>query len=343
MLEPILDPFDRPAGHACRECDQHDIGEDALLDPEAAAGIGRRAQPQAIARHLERARDDRVNAEGALEIGRHVIGVEAGVVFRDHAIGLDRRAGVARIIHLDREPVRCRREGAFRIAVAEGALAREVAAEARMQHRRLRRQGRTRIDDGGERPVVGLDEIERVLRHIAVACHHQCYGLADIAHPVGGDRPAFDRRLDADDEAGAYRLHFRAREHGGDAGQGPRARRIDGGDLGMGMGRAQDRGMERAGRDAEIVDEAAAPGQECCILHARERTPDPGCALHALSPPRRSGARSGARGWPSAAGSGHGLGHRASRAFRSGSGKLPRSCRSVSLPRFARPPVRAGG
>ena len=48
MLEPILDPFDRPSAHPRGDRDQHDIGEHALFDAEAAAGIGRRAQPETI-------------------------------------------------------------------------------------------------------------------------------------------------------------------------------------------------------------------------------------------------------------------------------------------------------
>ena len=83
MFEAVLDPFHRTAGRPRRHCHQHDIGEHALLDAEAAAGIGRRAQAQAIAPHFQRARHHRVQAERPHEIRQHVVGVLARVVFGD--------------------------------------------------------------------------------------------------------------------------------------------------------------------------------------------------------------------------------------------------------------------
>jgi len=41
------------------------------------------------------------------------------------------------------------------------------------------------------------------------------------------------------------------------------------------MWRAQDRGVERAGTNSEIVDEATASGQQRRIFDARNRPPDP--------------------------------------------------------------------
>ncbi len=126
MLEPILDPFDRPAGDARGDADEHHVRHEALLDAEAAAGVGRRAQAQPIARHLERARHHRVQAERPHEIGEDVVGVFARVVRGDDPVGLDRRAGIARVADLDRDAVRRRGEGRVGIAVAERAVARDV-------------------------------------------------------------------------------------------------------------------------------------------------------------------------------------------------------------------------
>ena len=138
MLEPVLDPFDRAPGRARCRGDQHDVGEDALLDAETAAGIRRRAQPQAIAGHFQRPRQHRMDAERALEIGEDIVSVFAGVVVGDHAIGFDRRAGIAGIADVDTDAMRCRRKGPLRIAVAKGPVAGDVAAKAIMQHRRIR-------------------------------------------------------------------------------------------------------------------------------------------------------------------------------------------------------------
>ena len=70
MLEPVLDPFHRAAGRTRGRRDQNDVGEYALLDAKAAAGIRRRAQAQAIARNLQSARQHRMNAERALKLAR---------------------------------------------------------------------------------------------------------------------------------------------------------------------------------------------------------------------------------------------------------------------------------
>ena len=138
MFEPVLDPFDRTPGGARRRGDQNDVGKDALLDAKAAAGIRRRAQPQPIARHLQRPRQHRMDAERPLEIGEHIVGVFAGVIVGDHAIGFDRRAGIARIADIDTDPMRRRRKGLLRIAVAKGPVAGDIAVKAIMQHRRIR-------------------------------------------------------------------------------------------------------------------------------------------------------------------------------------------------------------
>jgi len=101
MLEPVLDPLDGSAGHASRHAHQHEIGKHALLDAETAARVWRRSQPEAVAGHFQRTRNDRVDAERSLEIRQDVVGVLVRVVAGDHAIGLDRRAGVARITYVD--------------------------------------------------------------------------------------------------------------------------------------------------------------------------------------------------------------------------------------------------
>ena len=46
MLEPVLDPFHRPAGDAGGERGEHDIGKHRELDAEAPAEVGRDAQAQ---------------------------------------------------------------------------------------------------------------------------------------------------------------------------------------------------------------------------------------------------------------------------------------------------------
>ena len=227
MLEPILDPFDRPSRRPRGRGDQDDVGKNALLDAKAAAGIRWRAQPQAVARNLERPRHHRMDAEGTLEIGEHVVGVVARVIFGDHAIGFDRRAGIARVANVDADPVRGLRKGLLRIAVAKRPVAGDIARKAVVQNGRVGAERRQRIDHRRPRLVPDVDQINRVFRQIAIGRNDDRYGLADIAHAPNRDRPAFDRRLDADDQARRQRLDILAMQDRNDAGRLLRRGQVD--------------------------------------------------------------------------------------------------------------------
>ena len=130
-----------------------------------------------------------------------------------------------------------------------------------MQDGRLRRKRPERIDDGGTRPVRDVDQLERVLGAGSGRRDDDRHRLADIAHTVDRDRPAFHRRLHADDEAAVKSaLTCSPGEDGGNAGQCCAASVSIAEDIGMGVRRAQDRRVQRARPDAEIVDETAATG-----------------------------------------------------------------------------------
>ncbi len=55
---------------------------------------------------------------------------------------------------------------------------------------------------------------------------------------------------------------------GGDAGQRLGRLNIEAKDVRMGVGRAQDRRVQRAGPHAEVVDVAPEPGEQGCVLDA---------------------------------------------------------------------------
>ena len=55
MLQTILDPLYWTPDYARRGANEDDIGEDALFDAEAAAGVWWRAQPQAVTGYFQRA------------------------------------------------------------------------------------------------------------------------------------------------------------------------------------------------------------------------------------------------------------------------------------------------
>ena len=129
------------------------------------------------------------------------------------------------------------------ISVAEGSVAGDVAAEAIVNNRRVRRQRSQWVNIRGERPVSHVDQVDGILGLVSVGRNDDGNRFAHIPHPPHGDRPAFDRRLDADDEAGCQGLDVVAGQDRDNAICAQRGRQIDRKDLGMSMWRAQDRGV----------------------------------------------------------------------------------------------------
>ena len=144
-----------------------------------------------------------------------------------------------------------------------------------MQRRQLRIKRGDRIDDRRQRLVIDFDQLKRVLGEVAVGCDHDRHRLTDIAHAAGGDRPAFDRRLDADHKRGRQLRHLGGGDDGGDAARAPRRVGTDRADFGVRVRRAQDRGMQRAGRNADVVDIAPAPGEKREVLDPFDGLADP--------------------------------------------------------------------
>ena len=161
--------------------------------------------------------------------------------------------------------------------------------------------------DGGdrrERPVLDLDQLAGVLRHPAGVGHHDGHRIADVTDPVDGQRP--ERGVvDAGQGQGPEERIGAARQVGAGqdqmhAGEGPGGVEVDGADLGVGGGAAEEGGVEHAG-DRDVVDVAAGAGQEPLVLDA----PDPGSDeapgdgfTHGGPPPvRRRGGRRPGRRW----------------------------------------------
>ena len=96
VLEPVLDPGHRHAEAPRGEPDQHDVREHGRLDPERAAGVGRRQQPQPVALEPERGGGDAVQRERALEVRPRRQPAGGRVPVGDDGVALDRRAGEAR-------------------------------------------------------------------------------------------------------------------------------------------------------------------------------------------------------------------------------------------------------
>ncbi len=168
------------------------------------------------------------------------------------------------------------RERGFRVAVAERAVARDVAAQPFVQHGAVGLQRIGGPQREGQRLVLDFDQLQRVLGEVAVRRNHHRHRLADIAHLADRDRPALDVGPHACKQRRTKVRHILGRDHRRDALRGARGTRIDGTDHGMRMRRAQHGGVQRARRHRNVIDVAPAPGQQRSVLDALDRLPDPG-------------------------------------------------------------------
>src|SRR3954454_19563950 len=99
------------------------------------------------------------------------------------------------------------------MTIAEAAVVREIGAKPVMQHRERGIERRAWIDDRRQWLIIDLDQFERILREVAAAGNDDPDRLADIAHALDRDRPAFDRSLHADNKACRERGYIRAGQH----------------------------------------------------------------------------------------------------------------------------------
>ena len=270
MLDPVLDPFHRPAGDLRRQPQQHDIGKHRKLDAETAAGIRRYAQPQFRPRHPQRPRHHRMHRERALEIRQHVVAALGRIVLGDDDKALHRRERLARESRGQRDAMIGARERGFGVAIGEFAHMHFVGLRLRMQQRRILGAGRQRIDHRFERRIFDLDQLGGILGDIAAVGDHQRHRLADIAHPLDRQRPLLHRRLDHRHERIGQLAHVIAGDDRPHALMRQRRRGIDAHDLGMRMRRADHMRLQRADRHRQVVGIAAAARQQRRVLFAQD-------------------------------------------------------------------------
>ena len=199
VLEPVFGPADGDAEVARREPEQDDVGVDGGLDAEASARLGRGDQAQSRSRQAEGARRHRVQRERTLEVRPGRERACRSVPVGDDTAGLD---GIARPTRRP-EPLGDDQgragKGALDVAVAEGAIRDHLAG--------------VRVGDGVERLQIELDQLERVLRDVAVTCDDNCEWLAGVTRDFVG-RGQVGRCIgDADCERMRETSHVGAREH----------------------------------------------------------------------------------------------------------------------------------
>ena len=274
MLQPVLDPLHRPPRLAGQHAQHDDIGEDRELGAEAAAGIFRAAVAQGGGADAQGQRHHGVDRKRALKIGQHIEAAGLAVGLRHNGVGFHRRDGIARIADGQfRRGVRLG-EGLVRLAMHEMAFRDTVGLAARMQERRLGLRRRYRVDDRRQHLVGHLDEVGGVLGPVAIGRGDRDHRLADIAHLVDREAVIVDRVLEADDHRIGLGRHIRAGHDGENPRHGERFGRVDGDDLGMGVRRADEGGLQGALPDRHIVDEAALAAQQGAVFDPRHAPAD---------------------------------------------------------------------
>ena len=272
VLDAVLDPLDRHAGHD-RGDDRADV---ARIDPdlvaEAAADV-RRDDPDVVlrdvgdegrdgahrVRRLERAPDGELAVHlvhgGDAAAGLERTGVDALVgdgLLRDHlgpVQGPRRRLGVAGLPGEDvvRMPAR---------PVCALRLVPDVFA----QHRGVVRERGERIDEGGQRLVLDLDPLDRIRRRVAILGDDEGDLLA-----LEQDLPVRQHRLHVARQ-GRHVVQIQGLQvfrgqHRHDPRQSLRRLRVDGLDPGMAV-RGADEVAEQHARQLDVVHVVPlAPGE----------------------------------------------------------------------------------
>ena len=282
-LGPGRGPLDRALQQHRGPDHGRDLDREMGFQPEPAADI-RRDHPELVLGH-----EERVFGEPAPQIMGRLAGrpqrdvPSRAVAFGEIGAGLQRGSGDAVGVERHRDHVMRPGEGRRRrLAVAALDLEDQVGAELLVQDRRV---GIEAARDGGDRRqgiVVDRDRLGAVDRAVAVLGDHGGDHVADMVDLAGGERRAQHfvhrpsvgerHRVDAGQRPEPSRLPVGGGEHP----EHPRQRRrraIDAADAGMGVGRAHEGDMRRAG-GLDIVDEPTAPLEELVVLAAPQPLSD---------------------------------------------------------------------
>ena len=278
ILDAILGPFHRPAGHD-RGDDRADIARiGADLVAEAAADVrgddvdlvlgdfrDQRADGADDMRRLERAPQrqlafdlvERGDALAGLERARMHARIDDHLLDRDVGLG-ERRVGRGLVARLPGEDV------VIVLALAVGAVG--LVLEILADHRRVRRHRLERIDIDRQRLVFDLDQIGGIGRGVAVLGDDEGDFLVLEQHLAVGQHHlhvAGERRHPGEID-GFQRL---GGEHRDDAGHRRGFGRVDLLDAGVGVRRAVEVAVEHA-RQFQVVDVIALALDEADVLDA---------------------------------------------------------------------------
>ena len=270
VLGAVLDPLDGHSGHDRAGDRAHVARIHRDLVAEAAADV-LALDPDHV---LGEPRDVRVDRAVGVRRLVAVVDVElAGlrVEVGDHAAGLERRRMAARIDDVARHDGVGLGKRAVRRLLVTGlpGRAREVVALPGLVVADQRRVGVERlagVDDRGQRFVLDIDQLERVVRRVLVGRDHERDLLALEAHLVArehGLRVVGDRRHPREPQ----RLEVLGGDDGGDVGVRERLRGVDRDDACVRVGATQDRAVDHSGQP-DVVEVRALAADEARVLLA---------------------------------------------------------------------------
>ena len=187
----------------------------------------------------------------------------------DDDVAFDRR---------ERQPRKRRRHGDDAIGLGERSLGVAIGKFAHRDfvglgfgmHQRRRTLARGfRIDRGGKRRIVDLDQLSGILGDVAALRHDDRDRLADIAYPLDRERPLRRRDLHGRQERIGQFSHVLAGDDRPDAVMGERRLCVDARDVGMRVRRADDMSVQGADGHRQVVGIAPAAGQQRGVLLAQ--------------------------------------------------------------------------
>ncbi len=290
VLEAVLEPAHGPR-HAPRdERDQDVLRIDDELGAEAPADVGR-DHAHLVRRQVEEIRDELADLVRHLGGRPHRELAERGIPVRHEPARLHGLAPAASDAKRERGDARRRAKRGLDVPAGQGDPSGHVVGDVVVDGGR---SGRERLG-GGERLVLDLDQLARVLGGVAAVRHHGGHRLADEPRAVAGEQG----------EVAAAKLGVR-RHHGERAGRGAEiverdhvddsrmlagARGVHAKDARMRVRAAQEHDVQHAGQ-GDVAHVAPAPGEQPRVFLAQIPVAD---ELHAGSPaPRRTAAASSA-------------------------------------------------
>ena len=292
VLHPVLHPLHRASQPEGCEGDEEVLGVEFAAHAEAASHV-RLDEVDAFLFDLQVAGKDCPVGVGYLGGTPDTHVSVGGVVAGNEATGLHRVGRVA--VGAEFFPPRVLGLAEGRLDVADIYLGGtgEIAAVGRVHDHRIRQ----RFGDIRYRRhwlIVDLDEVNGVLGQVAALGDHDRDRLAGVAHGVGGQGRlqvvVQSRQREHPHGDGLGKVgHVGVGEHGFDAIEGQGRRCVDAQHPGVGVGTAQDGGVQHP-RQTDVVQVLPLPGDETDILPAPQWSTDVRgdgwCAAHWVTLPR---------------------------------------------------------